>query len=255
MKNDAEEIAAMYAASISLGVGQFCTNPGILIAVDNDDLVSFRHALVAALVKVPPAKMLHEGIAANYQEKKAEVLTGDDVQVIYEQLPTGASDILSVSPALTSTSAVAFINNPTLQQEVFGPYSIIVRCADMKEMQDVAEHLEGQLTASVMATENEILQQQELLECIKNLCGRLILNGVPTGVEVCLAMQHGGPFPSTTDSRFTSVGGDGIKRFARPLCYQDWPDSLLPDELKNGNPLKIWRTVNDEPTPDPIPTY
>lgn len=255
MKNDAEEIAAMYAASISLGVGQFCTNPGILIAVDNDDLVSFRHALVAALVKVPPAKMLHEGIAANYQEKKAEALAGDDVQVIYEQLPTGASDILSVSPALTSTSAVAFINNPTLQQEVFGPYSIIVRCADMKEMQDVAEHLEGQLTASVMATENEILQQQELLECIKNLCGRLILNGVPTGVEVCLAMQHGGPFPSTTDSRFTSVGGDGIKRFARPLCYQDWPDSLLPDELKNGNPLKIWRTVNDEPTPDPIPTY
>jgi NADP-dependent aldehyde dehydrogenase len=255
MKNDAEEIAAMYAASISLGVGQFCTNPGILIAVDNDDLVSFRHALVAALVKVPPAKMLHEGIKANYQQKKAEAIAQDDVQVIYEEPVAGHHDILAASPALTSTTAAAFIKNPELQREVFGPYSIIVRCADMKEMQDVAEHLGGQLTASVMATENEILQHQELLECIKNLCGRLILNGVPTGVEVCLAMQHGGPFPSTTDSRLTSVGGDGIKRFARPICYQDWPDSLLPNELKNSNPLKIWRTVNNEPTPDPIPTY
>ncbi len=255
MRTGAEEIANMYAASISLSVGQFCTNPGILIALDNDDLVSFRHALVAALVKVAPAKMLHEGIAGNYQQEKAEAMSQDDVQVIYQELATDTTDHLSVSPALTSTTATAFIANPKLQQEVFGPYSIIVRCADMKEMKDVARHMEGQLTASVIATEHEIIQEQELLENIKNLCGRLILNGVPTGVEVCLAMQHGGPYPSTTDSRFTSVGGDGIKRFARPICYQNWPDSLLPDELKNSNPLNIRRTVNDVSTPGPIPTY
>jgi NADP-dependent aldehyde dehydrogenase len=115
-------------------------------------------------------------------------------------------------------------------------------------MVDVAKHIEGQLTATLMATEDDILDHKELVDLVKNICGRFILNGVPTGVEVCLSMQHGGPFPATTDSRFTSVGADGIKRFARPICYQNWPDELLPPELKNGNPLKIWRTVNNELT-------
>ena len=113
------------------------------------------------------------------------------------------------------------------------------------EMITVARNIEGQLTATLMATENDILEHANLVEEVKNICGRFILNGVPTGVEVCLSMQHGGPFPATTDSRFTSVGADGIKRFARPIAYQNWPDELLPDELKNANPLGIWRVVND----------
>ena len=128
---------------------------------------------------------------------------------------------------------------------MFGPYSIVIRCKDIEEMVAVANHLEGQLTATLMATENDIENNYELVEVIKNICGRFILNGVPTGVEVCLSMHHGGPFPATTDSRFTSVGADGIKRFAKPICYQNWPNKLLPDELKNENPLKISRTVND----------
>jgi NADP-dependent aldehyde dehydrogenase len=103
-----------------------------------------------------------------------------------------------------------------------------------------------------MATEMDIRNHDELVEAVKNICGRFILNGVPTGVEVCLSMQHGGPFPATTDSRFTSVGADGIKRFARPMSFQGWPDTLLPDELKNGNPLKIWRTVNDKLTNESV---
>jgi NADP-dependent aldehyde dehydrogenase len=97
-----------------------------------------------------------------------------------------------------------------------------------------------------MATREDVQENQELVETVKGLCGRFILNGVPTGVEVCLSMPHGGPFPSTTDSRFTSVGADGIKRFARPICYQNWPNELLPDELKEENPLKIWRTIDNE---------
>ncbi len=129
--------------------------------------------------------------------------------------------------------------------EVFGPYSIVIRCRNINEMIDVAKHIEGQLTATLMATEDDLRNHNELIELIKNICGRFILNGVPTGVEVCLSMQHGGPFPATTDSRFTSVGADGIKRFARPICYQDWPDELLPDELKDKNPLNISRTIND----------
>ncbi|HRF19756.1 MAG TPA: aldehyde dehydrogenase (NADP(+)), partial [Chitinophagaceae bacterium] len=133
-----------------------------------------------------------------------------------------------------------------LHKEVFGPYSLVVRCAGMKEMIEVARHLEGQLTATLMATVNDIKENEELVEAVKNICGRLILNGVPTGVEVCPSMQHGGPFPATTDARFTSVGADAIKRFARPVAFQNWPDELLPDELKEGNPLGIWRRVNNE---------
>jgi NADP-dependent aldehyde dehydrogenase len=116
----------------------------------------------------------------------------------------------------------------------------------MAEMLAVVNHLEGQLTATLMATETDMNNNPELVEAVKDICGRFILNSVPTGVEVCLAMQHGGPFPATTDSRFTSVGADGIKRFARPVAFQNWSNSLLPDELKNENPLKIWRTVNSE---------
>jgi NADP-dependent aldehyde dehydrogenase len=135
---------------------------------------------------------------------------------------------------------------------VFGPYSIVIRCKTAEEMIDVTKHIEGQLTATLMATENDIRSHTDLVDLIENVCGRFILNGVPTGVEVCLSMQHGGPFPATTDSRFTSVGADGIKRFARPICYQNWPNDLLPEELKNENPLGIWRTVNDQPGNDPL---
>ncbi len=191
-----------------------------------------------------PGEMLHTGIFKNYVERRANALSQNDVKTI------AASEVEPVfnygTPTLASATAQAFINNPILHQEVFGPYSIIIRCKDITEMTEVAKHAEGQLTATLMATENEIRSQNELVELVKNICGRFILNGVPTGVEVCLSMQHGGPFPATTDSRFTSVGADGIKRFARPISYQNWPNELLPEELKNENPLGIWRTVNNE---------
>jgi NADP-dependent aldehyde dehydrogenase len=173
---------------------------------------------------------------------------------MFETIATSETEPLlnQGTPTIASATAQAFINNPILHQEVFGPYSIVVRCKDMNEMIEVAKHTEGQLTATLMATENEARDHSELVEFVKNICGRLILNGVPTGVEVCLSMQHGGPFPATTDSRFTSVGADGIKRFARPICYQNWSNELLPDELKNENPLGIWRTVNDQLRKDPL---
>ena len=113
-------------------------------------------------------------------------------------------------------------------------------------MLHVAKHIEGQLTATLMATRNDIRNNGKLVEAVKDICGRFILNGVPTGVEVAMAMQHGGPYPATTDSRFTSVGADGIKRFTRPIAFQNWTNDLLPDALKNENPLGIWRIVNNE---------
>jgi NADP-dependent aldehyde dehydrogenase len=123
----------------------------------------------------------------------------------------------------------------------------------MPEMIEVAKNLEGQLTSTLMATENDIKDNDELVEAVKNICGRLLLNSVPTGVEVCLSMQHGGPFPASTDARFGSVGADGIKRFARPIAFQNWSNNLLPDELKDENPLGIWRTVNNELTKTAVP--
>lgn len=262
MKTDAATVAKMYAASITLGVGQFCTNPGILVGIGNADLQLFKKVLYGEIKTVAPAKMLHEGIAKNYAEKKARAISQEGVNVVYDGgvsrasrsdgdrltgvVTESAETSLHGSPAITTTTAKTFISNPILQQEVFGPYSILVECQDISEMAAVARHLEGQLTATLVATENEIAENDELVETVKNLCGRFVLNGVPTGVEVSLAMQHGGPFPSTTDSRFTSVGADGIRRFARPFTYQNWPDKLLPAELKNENPLNIWRTVNNE---------
>jgi alpha-ketoglutaric semialdehyde dehydrogenase len=159
---------------------------------------------------------------------------------------------LTGSPTIATASGQAFLNNPVLHQEVFGPYSIIIRCRDMQEMIEVTKRLEGQLTATLMATENDIRNHDELVEAVKNICGRFIVNSVPTGVEVCLSMHHGGPFPATTDSRFTSVGADGIKRFARPIAFQNWSNTLLPDELKNENPLGIWRMVNSNLTKEPV---
>jgi NADP-dependent aldehyde dehydrogenase len=139
-----------------------------------------------------------------------------------------------------------------LHQEVFGPYSLIIQCKHPDEMLKVARQMEGQLTTTLMATDEDIRDHPQLVQAAQDICGRFILNGVPTGVRVALSMQHGGPFPATTDSRFTSVGADGIKRWARPLSYQNWPDQLLPEALQNKNPLKIWRTVNNTLTQDPI---
>ena len=122
----------------------------------------------------------------------------------------------------------------------------------MKEMLKVANALEGQLTANLMATDEEVKEQHALVETLQDICGRFVLNGAPTGVEVALAMHHGGPYPATTDSRFTSVGADGIKRFARPVCFQNWSDELLPQELQNENPLRLWRTVNNKLTKESV---
>ena len=139
-----------------------------------------------------------------------------------------------------------------MHQEVFGPYSLVIRCSNADELVKAARHLEGQLTASLMATDEELHQHTVLVDAVQDICGRLILNGVPTGVRVSLSMQHGGPFPATTDSRFTSVGADGIKRWVRPLAFQGWTDAALPEALKNSNPLGIWRMINNELTRDQI---
>lgn len=244
MQTSATEIATSYAGSITLGVGQFCTNPGLIIGIDNEDLQRFIDTLAAEIRKLIPGNMLNPGIFKNYVETRANALSQDNVEMV--AVSETDPELNQATPTIASTTGAAFIDNPILHREVFGPYSLVIRCSDMDEMLEVTRHLEGQLTATLMATDDEVRTNGELVEAVMNICGRYIMNSVPTGVEVCLSMQHGGPFPATTDSRFTSVGADGIKRFARPVAFQNWSNDLLPDELKNENPLHIWRTVDDE---------
>lgn len=244
MQSAATDIAKMFGASITLGVGQFCTNPGLLIGIESEELKLFTHDLGKAVQQINPAPMLHAGIVKAYKQNKSNALLQQGVHLVAESETEVKAD--EGLPTIATVDAQTFLNNPLLHQEVFGPYSLIVSCKSIKEMIDVAGHLEGQLTATLMATENDIKQNHELIEAVKNICGRIIMNNVPTGVEVCLSMHHGGPFPATTDARFTSVGADAMKRFARPICFQNWNNELLPDELKNENPLGICRTVNNE---------
>jgi NADP-dependent aldehyde dehydrogenase len=244
MTESAIELASMLAPSITLNMGQFCTNPGIIVGVDNASLTAFIDSLSEKICHTVPEPMLNPGIYKNYVERRALAITQAEV----DQLMVSSTEaaLYEGTPTLVSVPAAEFIHNPLLHQEVFGPYSIVVKCADMLEMQEVASCMEGQLTSTLMATDNDILQYPVLVDTVRNICGRFILNNVPTGVEVALAMQHGGPFPATTDSRFTAVGGDGIRRFARPVTNQNWPDELLPDELKKENTLGVWRTINGQ---------
>ena len=250
LKSSANDIAKMYASSITLSVGQFCTNPGLIIGIEGEELSTFINALGNEIKNIAPGTMLHPGIAKAFIEKREAALKQQDVTTVATSSVEPKEN--QGTPTIATVNAKTFLQNPLLHQEVFGPYSLIVSCKNINEMIEVAKHLEGQLTSTLMATENDIINNDELVESVKNICGRFILNGVPTGVEVCLSMHHGGPFPATTDSRFTSVGADGIKRFARPMSFQNWSDNLLPDELKNNNPLNIWRTVNDQLSKDPI---
>jgi 2,5-dioxopentanoate dehydrogenase len=243
LKQDAENVALSYANSITLGVGQFCTNPGLIFGIENEDLEKFMDVLSEEIEKISPATMLNEGIFKNYDVKKTIALAQNDV-VTESVSKIEKNAQIQGTPTIASVSADIFLKNPTLHQEVFGPYSLVVKCKDETQLLEVLNHLEGQLTATLMATESELQANEEIVDTLRNLSGRLNFNNVPTGVEVCFAMQHGGPFPACTDGRFTSVGPDAIKRWVRPASYQSFPDSLLPDELKHNNPLNIWRMVD-----------
>jgi len=246
LKTSAQELAKQYAGSLTLGVGQFCTNPGLVIGAESADLDQFIETLNEEILKITPAPMLHAGIAKAYLGNREKLVSQSGVDVlsvaaIEAEEGQGAATVASVS-------GIDFLINNALQEEVFGPFALIVKCKDADEMIAVAAKLHGQLTATLLATNEDIGANQELVAIIQDKCGRIIFNNFPTGVEVCKSMHHGGPFPSSSNSQFTSVGADSIKRFVRPLSFQNWPDEFLPEELKNDNPLNIWRTVNNELT-------
>jgi alpha-ketoglutaric semialdehyde dehydrogenase len=239
------QIAEQYAASITLGGGQFCTNPGLLIAVKSAGLEKFKKALGEAIEKISSSTMLTPGICKNYAQLSGEMLDEQGVSVINKGNLNGDRSN-QAQPLVTEVSASSFLVNPRLKEEVFGPYSLLVEADYEIQLQQVVNALHGQLTASIVADESDLTKHKALIQSITNIAGRVILNNVPTGVEVLQAMQHGGPFPATSDNRFTSVGTGAIKRFVRPVSWQNWPNDLLPDELKNGNPLEIWRLIDNK---------
>jgi alpha-ketoglutaric semialdehyde dehydrogenase len=245
LEQKAEQTAAAYASSITLGAGQFCTNPGLIFAVKSPGLDLFIGKLSEQISNTPSATMLTAGIHHNYQKLSQEVLSEEGVALVSTSDVLN-SDLVNQSLAtVASVSASAFISNPKLQEEIFGPYSLLVIADNIDQLQAATAVLGGQLTITIMADKGELANYKDFINKLTDKTGRLILNGVPTGVEVCAAMQHGGPFPATNDNRFTSVGSSAVYRFVRPVAWQDWDQELLPDELKDGNPLGIFRIVDN----------
>ena len=235
-------LADQLAASFTLGAGQFCTKPGLLVAIASASLTAFEEQLAGQVKKMIPVRLLHNGIADAFATHRKQALHTPSVKTLALSVQ-GAAE-LEGQPTVATVSATDWLQDQSLHQEIFGPYTLIIRCLDQNEMQAVATALEGQLTTTIMGTSEELSDYCPLIDIVKEKCGRLILNGVPTGVEVCKAMQHGGPFPATTDARFGAVGEDALKRFARPICYQNWPNEWLPAELQDDNPLQLARTIN-----------
>lgn len=230
VKERAAALAAGLAGSVTMGVGQFCTNPGLLFLVGDENGEALLAALAEKLDHAPAGRMLYPALQRAYAEGIEQHLAQDGVEKRTAAEPTGG---LEARPVLLVAGADAFAGHPRLQEEVFGPVTLAVKCADERAMARLAESLEGQLTATVHAAEEADREAAaELLEILADKAGRVIFNGFPTGVEVAHAMQHGGPYPATTDSRSTSVGTAAIDRFLRPVAYQDVPEALLPADLK-----------------------
>lgn len=241
LQNRKEELAATYAGSITLGTGQFCTNPGLILGIEGEDLDVFISTLGSKIKETTTTCMLHPNIHTAYESNKEQAVNQENIEVV----TVNKSEQENYASQLIATvSGKTFLETPTLRHEVFGPFSMVVQCKSMNEMEQIIAQLEGQLTGTIISEENEVASYTSLVDKMQNRVGRIIFNGVPTGVEVCPSMVHGGPYPASTDSRFTAVGINSIKRWVRPFSYQDWPNELLPDELKDENPLQISRMIN-----------
>jgi alpha-ketoglutaric semialdehyde dehydrogenase len=241
-----DEWAKQYAGSIMLGAGQFCTNPGLILGIKSASLDGFIATLGAEIGTLEPICMLHPNIHSNYEKAKQELSAQASVDTVADYNTVVAPNM--AQQRVLTVNGANFLKNIKLHQEVFGPFSIIVRCSDASEMEAILAKLEGQLTGTVLGNENEIKKYKTIVDTLQDKVGRIIFNGVPTGVEVCPSMQHGGPFPAATDSRFTSVGTGAIRRWVRPVSFQNWPNEWLPEALQNENPLGITRIVDGSHT-------
>jgi NADP-dependent aldehyde dehydrogenase len=245
-------IAGALAASVTLGCGQFCTSPGLTFLVRSAASEAFLATLGGLLAQTPAGTMVHRGIKTAYDAELALVAATPGVTVTARAQGRGTNPATEAQAALLVADASAWADAPRLEQEIYGPATLAVRCGSKDELLAAARRLSGHLTATVHATGRDLAEHAELLAILRRKAGRIVVNGVPTGVEVTHAMHHGGPWPATTDPHATSVGTAAILRFARPVSFQDVPDGALPLELQDANPRGIWRLVDGRPTREPL---
>ncbi|MGQ7250005.1 aldehyde dehydrogenase (NADP(+)), partial [Halomonas sp. V046] len=231
-----------FVGSLNMGAGQFCTNPGLVIAAQGEGLDAFLDAAASAVKASAAQTMLTPGIFDAYSKGVADLAANDHAREVARGNKGEGPN--QCQTGLFVAKADDFLNDEALQAEVFGSTSLVVECADQAEVKRVAEHLEGQLTATLQMDDADLDAARALLPALERRAGRVMVNGWPTGVEVCHTMVHGGPYPATSDSRTTSVGSAAIYRFLRPVCYQNLPEGLLPEALKDANPAGVSRLMD-----------
>ncbi|HVX27523.1 MAG TPA: aldehyde dehydrogenase family protein, partial [Parafilimonas sp.] len=244
MQQKGNDIAKTLAASNVLSTGQFCTNPGIIVAHSSTAAEDFKNTFADCIAENAGDAMLTSAIFSTYQNNIKKLSERNDVQLIRKGIKTEKQN--AVAPYMFTASVNSFVENMEFHEEVFGPSSLHIVANNKDEFMKIAESLQGQLTITIWATEKDLNDHRDLINYLELKAGRIIMNGVPTGVEVTHAMMHGGPYPATTDSKFTSVGSTAIYRFTRPVCYQNFDDKFLPEELQDSNPLNILRMINGE---------
>jgi 2,5-dioxopentanoate dehydrogenase len=245
LRERGETIAVGLHTSFTMGAGQFCTKPGVIFLPHGNEADLFTHKLQQLVTGSTPFHLLTRSIHSAYDSALAGRKVDAEVTLVAETPKSETGTGFAVRSALFETDATTFLRSD-LDAEIFGPTALLVRHSTRDQVLDIARSLEGQLTATIHGTDQDLHDFADLVAILENKVGRLVFNGIPTGVEVCHAMVHGGPYPSTSDGRSTSVGTRAIFRFTRPVCYQGFPDEALPEELRNANPLGIWRMVDGQ---------
>jgi len=251
MRARGQKIAEGLYGSFTLGAGQFCTKPGLIFVSDGSASNGFVTELKGKVADAPQFALLTKGISSDYDRTASERRKQRDLKVVAEGTPR-SDNPYSARAVLYQTDISSFLSDHELSEEHFGPSTLLINYESKQQILQAARNLEGHLTATIHGTEDDLREFAELVSILENKVGRIIFNGFPTGVEVCHAMVHGGPYPASTDGRTTSVGTQAIFRFARPVCFQDFPDASLPPELQDANPLGIWRMVDGELTQQPL---
>lgn len=243
-----DAIAEGFVQSVTLGVGQFCTNPGIMVGMREAGLDALASKTSSLIAGVASGTMLFSALCDRFGEGVAKLKATAGVSVVGQANRESGK----AAAVVFQTDARTYLRESLLQEELFGPSSVVVGCKSRDELEEVARNMPGQLTATIQGTEDDLREFAQLVSILQQKVGRILFNGFPTGVEVSPAMQHGGPYPATTDPRWTSVGTAAIKRFVRPICFQGFPDAALPLELQNANPRGIWRLMDNKFTKDPV---
>lgn len=243
------QLASNLHGSFTLGAGQMCTKPGLVFLPEHEQSGTFLNALRSLTAGTPAFTTLTPGIAVQYAKNLHE--RASDPRILTTTAPPTQGDC-AAHAGLFEIGIDTYLNEPAFSEEVFGPGTLVIRYEQRDAMLRAAEALQGHLTATLLGTEEDLNEYRDLIHILEQKAGRLIINGLPTGVEVSYAMMHGGPYPSTSDSRYTSVGGQAILRFARPVCYQNFPHTMLPEELQDENSMGIFRMINGTLTRDPL---